>query len=234
MCVVAFAWQAHPEWHLIVAGNRDEYHARASAPLSAWGDRSGIMAGRDLVSGGSWIGISAEGRFAVVTNIRTGEGPDPDKCSRGALVVDWLGEGAIPEDGDCFNPFNLLVSSKDRAMLLSNRPAHMVRDLSSGIHGLSNAIPDEHWPRKDRLIQAMGSWMADMPDRPDLLFDILGDAKLPDPDSHPIFIRNPVYGTRCSTVIAVKHDGRGQIIERRFDPEGCSAGETRVEFNWAL
>lgn len=234
MCVVAFAWQAHPEWHLIAVGNRDEYHARSSAPLSRWEDQTGIMAGRDLVSGGSWMGVSAAGRFAVVTNIRNSEGPDPDKCSRGALVADWLADGALPDDGQRFNPFNLLVSNQDAALLLSNRPVHMLRKLGSGIHGLSNAIPDEHWPRKDRLMLAMNSWMADMPDRLDALLNALGDETLPDRESHPIFIRNPVYGTRCSTVVAVNRAGRGQMIERRFDPDGKSTGETSLDFNWAM
>ncbi len=93
MCVVAVAIDAHPRWRLVVAGNRDEYHARASAPLARWDEVSGIIAGRDLVSGGSWMGVSEAGRFAVVTNIRDADGPDPAKLSRGALVADWLAEG---------------------------------------------------------------------------------------------------------------------------------------------
>jgi uncharacterized protein with NRDE domain len=234
MCVVALAWRAHPEWHLVVAGNRDEFHARPSIPISRWDDDSDIVAGRDLVSGGSWMGISTKGRFAVVTNIRDNEGPDPHKNSRGALVAEWLGAGSLPENGSRFNPFNLLVSSNEGAMLLSNRPAHALRTLDDGIHGLSNAIPDEHWPRKDRLTRAMNSWLADNPDRLDLLLDMLGDEKLPDQDAHPIFIRSPVYGTRCSTVIAIRHDGRGVINERRFDPDGHCTGETSLDFRWAI
>ncbi|MBL0924952.1 MAG: NRDE family protein [Sphingomonadaceae bacterium] len=234
MCVVAVAWRAHPEWHIIVAGNRDEFHARQSAPLSHWEDQTDIIAGRDLVSGGSWMGVSTKGRFAVVTNIRSSERPDPDKCSRGALVADWLGGGLLPDNGDCFNPFNLLASDQNGAMLLSNRPAHTLCTLDNGIYGLSNAIPDEHWPRKDRLTRAMNSWLADEPHRLDLLLDMLGEEKLPDQDAYPIFIHNPVYGTRCSTVVAVRPDGRGRIIERRFDSDGQRIGETSLDFNWAM
>ena len=85
MCVVAIALDAHPRWRLVVAGNRDEFHARASAPLARWGDAPHVIGGRDLVSGGGWIGVSEEGRFAVVTNVAgypRGEGAP----SRGAIT----------------------------------------------------------------------------------------------------------------------------------------------------
>jgi len=90
MCVVALAWQVHPDWPLILIGNRDEFHARAAAPLAAWSDGSGIVAGRDLQAGGTWLGVHApSGRAVVVTNVR-GAMPDPTKESRGALVTDML------------------------------------------------------------------------------------------------------------------------------------------------
>jgi uncharacterized protein with NRDE domain len=234
MCVVAVAWNAHPDWKLVVAGNRDEYHARTSAALARWDDLPQIIAGRDLVSGGTWMGVSEVGRFAVVTNIRDADGPDPEKISRGALAVDWLRHGALPDDGGLFNPFNLLVSDRDGMMLLSNRPTHAVHPLATGIHGLSNAIPNEHWPRKDRLVQAMMSWTVDSSDNPDQLLELLGDENLPDRDAHPLFIRSPVYGTRCSTVIAVDRDGGGQIIERLFDSDGYNTGQTCIKFRWSM
>jgi uncharacterized protein with NRDE domain len=233
MCVVAMAWDAHAQWRLLVAGNRDEYHARPSAPLARWDDAPGIIAGRDLVSGGSWMGVSDTGRFAVVTNIRDADGPDPDKASRGALVADWLGAGVVPDALDRFNPFNLILTDHDSAQLLSNRPEATLQPLPHGIHGLSNAIPYEHWPRKDRLMTAMADWLAGPAERPLELIGLLGDEATPDRDAHPIFIRSPVYGTRCSTVVAVDRDGRGQITERRFDADGLASGETAFDFIWA-
>ena len=233
MCVVALAWNAHPKWRLLVAGNRDEYHARASAPLTAWDDGSGIIAGRDLVSGGSWMGVAECGRFAVVTNIRDAGGPDPDKLSRGALVHDWLSDTTLPTDLKRFNPFNLIVTSGNGADYLSNRPAALRRPVAPGIHGLSNAIPDEHWPRKDRLIAEMATWLEQDADNPETLLDLLRDETGPDRDAQPVFIRSPVYGTRCSTVVAVDNAGGGRIIERRFGADGIGAGETRIDFDWA-
>lgn len=234
MCVVAIAWQVNPKWRLIVAGNRDELHARPSAPLSRWADHPGIIAGRDAVSGGSWMGVSDEGRFAVVTNIRDADGPDPDKASRGALVSDWLSLGSLPPPTASFNPFNLIVTDRQSAQFVSNRPCPTSRALPPGIHGLSNAIPDEHWPRKDRLVAELTLWLAGPADRPETLLDLLADETTPGDDSYPLFIRNPLYGTRCSTVIAVDHAGHGQIAERRFDGDGAPIGQTIFDFNWSF
>src|SRR4249919_1335275 len=93
MCVLAFAWHAHPRWPLVVAGNRDELHARPTIPLARWDRPSHLLAGRDLQSGGTWLGVSEQGRFAVVTNLRGYGVPQPDCASRGALVADALSEG---------------------------------------------------------------------------------------------------------------------------------------------
>ena len=53
MCLVVLAHRMHPRYRLVVAANRDEFHAREAAPLSWWSDRPGLLAGRDLVSGGT-------------------------------------------------------------------------------------------------------------------------------------------------------------------------------------
>ena len=233
MCVVTIAWEAHPEWWLLVAGNRDEFHARASAPLGHWADNPQIIAGRDLVSGGGWIGVSETGRFAVVTNIRDADRPNPDKVSRGGLVADYLATGHTPISLDVFNPFNLIVVGTENAHYLSNRPVPTSKVLAPGIHGLSNAIPNEYWPRKDRLDTAVADWFAKDATHPAELLDTLYDETSPDRDAHPIFIRSPVYGTRCSTVIAVDRKGQGQIIERRFGADGTANGETALRFTWS-
>ena len=232
MCVVAIAWGTHPKWRLLVVGNRDEFHTRASAPLAFWDDNAAIIAGRDLVSGGTWLGVADTGRFAVVTNIRDADGLDPDKATRGALVADWLSGGVVPEDVADFNPFNLIVTDSQSAQFISNRPEPKREALAAGVHGLSNAIPNEHWPRKDRLVAKLADWLAGLADQPELLLDMLADDEVPDRDAYPIFIQSPVYGTRCSTVVAVDQIGQGQIIERRFSADGVCTGETVLRFVW--
>ncbi|MES2781554.1 MAG: NRDE family protein [Pseudomonadota bacterium] len=234
MCVVSVAWNAHPRWKLVVAGNRDEFHARDAAPLVAWAENSSIIAGRDMLSQGTWMGVSRHGRFGVVTNIRDPQGPDPQKASRGALVTDWLAKGQMPETIDRFNPFNLLMGDQHGLYFLSNRPADLRYSLESGIHGLSNAIKGERWPRKERLNLAVASWLDGAADDPMMLFDCLADTQSDHDDAHPVFIRNSVYGTRCSTILAVERDGTGSLVERRFDGEGTYTGETSVTFHWFM
>ena len=142
MCVVALARHVHPGWPLILIGNRDEFHARPAAPLAEWDDGSGIVAGRDLQAGGSWLGVHRpSGRIVVVTNVR-GAPPDPAKESRGALVVDMLrghGRFADPAEADLdrFNAFNLFAVDDGQARQLTNRPRPAIAMLEPGIHALA-------------------------------------------------------------------------------------------------
>ena len=178
------------------------------------------------------MGVSRNGRFGVVTNVRDPEGPDPQKASRGALVTDWLTNGDVPETMAAFNPFNLLIGDQDGLQYLSNRPLDLKISLGDGIHGLSNAVKGELWPRKERLNHALQSWLTGAADDPAALFGDLADAyDLPD-NAHPIFIRNTVYGTRCSTILAVDQDGAGHILERRLDRTGTCTGESNIAFHW--
>jgi uncharacterized protein with NRDE domain len=231
MCVAAIAWRAHPRWLLVAAGNRDEFHGRPAAPLAEWD--TGILAGRDLEAGGTWLGV-APGRFALVTNRRAEGYPLPGMASRGALVTDYL-EGIEPSDGAAMNPFNLIIAGPDGAHLLSNYPGHDRRVLTSGIHTLSNGGLDELWFKEVRLANAVERWLA-AENAPEALFADLHDpVRNPDEaDSpfSPVFIVNPDYGTRCSTVVTVDREGRGLIAERSFDSSGAETGTVRREFRW--
>lgn len=178
------------------------------------------------------MGVSDDRRFAVVTNIRDAGGPSADKQSRGELVSNWLANGMLPCASEQFNPYNLVVANQLVLQFVSNRPAPTKYPLPTGIHGLSNAIPDENWPRKDRLVAQMADWFAGPADRPEALLDLLGAEEQHDHYGHPIFIRSPIYGTRCSTVVAVDDAGGGRIIERRYGADGIGAGETWIDFNW--
>jgi uncharacterized protein with NRDE domain len=231
MCVAAIAWDAHPRWLLVAAGNRDEFHGRPAAALAAWGN--GVIAGRDLQAGGTWLGV-AVGRFALVTNRRAEGYPHPGRASRGALVTDYL-VGAEPGDGAAMNPFNLVTAGPDGAHLLTNFPGPERRVMTSGIHTLSNGGLDELWFKERQLAAAVERWLGSEAE-PDLLLDDLNNPA-PDPEQEDspysaVFIVNPDYGTRCSTVVAVDREGRGLIIERSFDCSGAETGEARLEFAW--
>lgn len=253
MCVLALAWRAHPRWQLVVAGNRDEFHARPAAPLARWAPETGnadhLLAGRDLQSGGTWLGISEQGRFAVVTNLRGQGMPVEGRPSRGALVTDLL-DGVNPDAVpiEAYNPVNLIAIDPAGAHFLSNGVAPIRMSLAPGLYGLSNGTLDEPWPKTLRLKSILLDWMMGRADRPETLLAGLGEEVLPDigvdpatpsdvpeePNHSPIFIRNLVYGTRCSSVVAIDRDGRGVLIERRFSAEGQISGETSLPFCWPI
>ena len=251
MCVLAFAWRAHPDWPVVLAGNRDELHARPAAPLARWDEAPEVLGGRDLEGGGTWLGVSERGRMAVVTNVRGFGPPAPDARSRGRLVRDVLtGEGPYAHfsepDLGAFNPMNLIVVSEGKARFCSNRPRSAIRTLASGLYGLSNGDLDAPWPKTLRLKAALAAWL-DGPDHEATpLLDALADETRP-PDEDlpstgldlererlvsPIFIRAGRYGTRCSTVVRIDALGHGEIVERRFGPGGQPAGETGLKFTW--
>lgn len=231
MCVVALALAASPRWHLVVAGNRDEFHSRPSAPLMRWDDAPHVLGGRDLVSGGGWIGVSEQGRFAVVTNV-AGYPRGEAAPSRGALVADYLRTGVLPDDAalGAFGGFSLMTIGDDAAFR-SNRPALVHQPLAPGLHGISNGPLDPPWPRTRTLTQALGAWLTQ--DRaPEELLGLLADEQAAVEGERPVFIRDSVYGTRCSTVIAIAADGTGVIIERSFAASGVVDGDTRLDFAW--
>lgn len=246
MCIAAIAWQAHPRWQLVIAANRDEYHARPAAPLARWDDGSGIIAGRDLVGGGTWLGLTegAEegGRLVLVTNHRVPGYPQPDRPSRGGLVTALL-DGADPDRIDIadYNPFNLLHVDGRKARFLTNWAEDRRMALPPGFHGLSNGQIDPPWLKTRRLSGALSGWLAS--DDPDFapLFEALLDPTPtatewadggPEPRLSSIFIADQTYGTRCSTIVAIAADGSGRVVERSFGPGGTPLGEVALAFRW--
>jgi uncharacterized protein with NRDE domain len=251
MCVLAFAWRAHPQWTLVVAGNRDELHERAAQPLERWEEPAGMIAGRDLQSGGTWLGVSELGVFATVTNLRGHGPPEPGRPSRGALVTEALSghrhrRGWSDAEFAAFNPFNLVVINRAQAQFTTNQPEPASTLLGPGIYGLSNGALDEPWPKTLRLKEMVLDWLLAPASDPATLLDGLRDEVLPElgvrsavpsdipqePALSPIFIHNPAYGTRCSTVVTIDGRGRGTIIERRYTPAGDEAGERALPFSW--
>jgi uncharacterized protein with NRDE domain len=243
MCVLALAWKAHHRWHLVAVANRDELHARPSAPLRKWRGEPSILAGQDEVSGGTWLGLAPpRGRFCAVTNV-SGHAHSTDAPSRGKLVESLLVDGHA---GDLaanelarYNGFNLVAVADDQAWLLTNVPEVSARRLDAGFYGLSNGLLSRPWPKVAALEGALSDWMESHGSTADLL-DLLAPPEpfspLPgEPRSGaPLFIENEVYGTRCSTVVAVSASGEGSITERRFDANGEVTGETTLSFGWAV
>lgn len=251
MCIISLAWQAHPHWKLIAIGNRDEMHDRPAQPVARWKDHDHMLAGRDIQAGGTWLGLSEQGRFAVVTNVSSQDAPNPNRASRGDLLRDFLSG-----DGRCskldavsfsdFNPFNLITIENDEAIVHSNRPDNISRSLAPGIHGLSNGPLEKPWEKAKHLNAALEQWLESHEADPADLLDVLtnqstypakdeAQAKLQnqfEPRNSGIFIKNPVYGTRCSTVVAIDYQGHGSITERRFAAAAEVTGESHLSFSW--
>jgi uncharacterized protein with NRDE domain len=251
MCLIAFAWQSHPRWRLLLGGNRDEFHARPSAALARWDDAP-ITGGRDLEAGGTWLGVTDSGRCCVVTNVRDPRDPQLG-VSRGLLATDYLNGGAgasvhaqeLLRSAAGYRPFNLLTFDARDGFYLGNRPEPRAQAVTPGVHGLSNADFNTPWPKTRALMQHLRHWIDagdDMNFAP--LFAALADeqvapdAQLPDTGIglererllSAAFIRGEAYGTRASTVVAIGHDGLGVIVERRFGPSGRFDGETMLRF----
>jgi uncharacterized protein with NRDE domain len=252
MCLLVLAWLSHPRYRLVVAGNRDEFHERPTAPLAWWNDAPGILAGRDLRAGGTWLGLSRTGRFATVTNVRDAESPSTGSLSRGTLVPDYLRDASAPEHhlerlaaaGTGHAGYNLLVGDPHSLAYHSNtRPAER-RRLGPGLYGLSNHRLDEPWPKLTRTRERFAAVLESPDPSPAAFFDLLADrtpAATPDTDEAALppglhraltapFVVHERYGTRCSTVVLVEHEGRTVVMERRHDPAGAQAGASRHEF----
>lgn len=249
MCLIALAWNMHPRWRLVLAGNRDEFHARPSAALARWQDRP-IIGGRDLEAGGTWLGVTDGGRCSVVTNVRDPRDPQLGR-SRGLLALDYLcGEhdaashaSQLMSEAGAYRPFNLLTFDTHDAFYLGNRPEPRMQAIDSGLHGLSNADFNTPWPKTRRLMQRLNHWLqADREDDFSELFDALADEQVAPDEALPdtgvglererwlsaAFIRGELYGTRSSTIVAISHGGEGVIIERRFGPNARNDGQTEL------
>ncbi len=250
MCLLAFAYQSHPRWRFLLAGNRDEFHERPSAALARWPGTPPVWAGRDLRSGGTWTGVGACGRFAVVTNVRDPSIALAQAPTRGRLPVDFLvgtdrasGHAAtLLDSAPQYAPFNLLLLDAQGCQFASNYPELRTHAVPAGIHGLSNGDLDEPWPKTRRLMAALAGWTQRRDDDVEPLWQALADERLADDAALPdtgvglerermlsaAFIRNPVYGTRTSTLVAIDAAGDGWISERRFGPDGVFEGETTL------
>jgi len=249
MCLIAVAFRAHPDYELVMAANRDEFHDRPAAPAAFWENAPEVFGGRDLKQGGSWLAVSAQGRLAAVTNVRRMVPPDPKAPSRGGLVAEFVRGDArtaafaesLRSAAERYSGFNLLAYDGAELRFLCNHPGFVQRDVREGVHVVSNATLDTPWPKTVRLKRAMERWLGSGATSPDALFAALADRSLaPDPELpdtgvgpelermlSPAFIVSPGYGTRCSTVVMIRKSGAIDFIERRFDAKGERTGETR-------
>jgi uncharacterized protein with NRDE domain len=253
MCLLVAALDAHPDYRLVLLGHRDEFHARAAEPLGWWPDRPGILAGRDLEAGGTWLGVGRDGRVGVVTNVRGHDALVPGAPTRGTLVPDFLASNlpatghasALTTGAGAYSGFNLLTYDGTSLAYVTNRPSPEAQALAAGVYGLSNARLDSPWPKVERVRRRVASVLAAGRLTPESLFAAINDrepaadTELPDTGiglelerllSAP-FIVSPGYGTRCSTLVLAGRDGGIRVEERRYASSGETTGRTVIAFH---
>jgi len=244
MCLIALAWRTIPGIRLLVAANRDEYHTRPTAHAAFWEDAPDILGGRDLQDGGTWMGVTRNGRFAALTNHRSQSGPQAAMRSRGHLVAEYL-RGTAPAHAYCqsvaaqaghYNGFNLLAGDSGELAYVGNH-APNAEILAPGFHNLSNARLNTPWPKAVGLtgvLQELSTSTRDEDALAEALLDALADTRRPSdndlPDTGiglerermlaPRMIVAPVYGTRSGCVLIVREDGSTRLDERSYDPAG--------------
>ncbi|RLB66898.1 MAG: hypothetical protein DRH08_05025 [Deltaproteobacteria bacterium] len=252
MCLVLIAHQLTEQIPLLVLANRDEYYARPTAAAQRWEETPDMIAGRDLLSGGTWFGVRND-RWATVTNIREGA-RDPkmhNSKSRGWLVRDYLLGDLPPADfiakiktTDDYAGFNLLLGDARELWYTSNREA-AARCLPPGVYGLSNYLLDTPWPKVVRGKEGLNKLFNKSSFDQDAAFTLLSettlamDTELPDTGIpleweralSAIFITMPEYGTRCSSLLMTGGDGSHLFTERRFT-DGPQQWE-ESEFSWS-
>ena len=236
MCLLFFSYRTTPGYRLVVAANRDEFFARPTAPLDFLDKEKTILAGRDLQGGGTWLGITAQLKFAAITNYREAATARPDAPSRGEILTNYLSDDVdageylclLAEDAGRYNGFNLILGDKDNLYYYSNRSTGQ-QQLEPGFYGLSNNLLDVPWPKVVRGKKLLRPYMTlNKRIDPLLIFNQLEDNNRPSDDTLPetgvgleweqllstIHIEGDIYGTRSSAVITVTNDGTIDFVEK--------------------
>jgi uncharacterized protein with NRDE domain len=249
VCLIVFGWKTHPEYRLVLAANRDEYHARPAKSAHWWPDRPDTLAGRDLQAGGTWLAACRRGHFATVTNYRELQRPQGKFRSRGDIACNFVASEARPLEfataigGQQYAGFSLLAADQEQLVYASNRGDSPIA-LQAGVYGLSNAALDTPWPKlvrsRELLRQLIDTGTANesallrlLADRQPAPVEQIENSTLPFPLAQALsapFIQTSEYGTRCSTTVLWSYAGDVEFCERSFDSQGNATGTVRYRF----
>lgn len=239
MCLIAFSYKNHPEYPFILATNRDEFYGRPTQPAHVWNTSPKILAGKDEKAGGTWLGISENGRFAALTNYRQMDDIKEDTTSRGIIVKDFLLSDVNPrkylaelqKKGEHFNGFNLIAGFFDDLYYISNKKEGVYK-IKPGVHTVSNAFLNTPWPKTEQASKSFRKIIDEKkPDEEKLFSVLLNDKRYPieelpntglpeetEKAVSSIFIKTENYGTRSSTILTVDKENRVHFAERSYFP----------------
>jgi len=256
MCLIVLSFDPDSAQQLIVLANRDELYNRATDQAHFWTEHSGLLAGRDNLAGGTWLGVHTSGRFAAVTNFREPGSVRADSVSRGELTVDFLNSqedsetflSRIQSEFNQYNGFNLLVYDGKQLGYGSNRSPDPPRLLEKGLYGVSNDLLDTAWPKvtrsKSRMREVLhASSHSDFIWSDSSFLDILADETIaPDnelPDTgvgmdwervlSAMTIRSETYGTRCTTLVGMMQNGSIRFVEKTLQPSTLNPATVQFE-----
>ncbi|WP_193062025.1 NRDE family protein [Oceanobacillus oncorhynchi] len=241
MCLITFAYHAHPKYKFILLSNRDEFYHRPTLPAAFWDDMPDILAGRDLLQLGTWLAVSKQGKFAAVTNYRDPSLPASKTFSRGELPVDFLLQNF---DGELFLEqlsknrhnyagYNILFRDKD-TLYHYNNVYNQGSKIRAGVHGLSNDTLNTPWPKVEHSKKELTDYIQSHPEmKTEDLLHSLQNRTQADSELLPqtgiradlekalssIFIETPDYGTRASTIVLIDHHNKLTFIEKTYDKE---------------
>lgn len=251
MCLIIFAYKNHPTYNLVLAANRDEYYERPTSPAAFWEDFPGVLAGRDLKAGGTWLGVTGSGRFAAITNYRDPSFITANPRSRGRIVSDFLCGTESPNDylaglartAGFYNGYNFLAGDVDSLWYFSNTTGQ-ARELSPGLYGLSNHLLDTPWPKVRQGKEAMDRALQATRLHPEEVFGFLANKTLA-PESalphtgvdrewerilSPAFIISPGYGTRSSSLLTIDRSQTVRFTERTYFPGSAETRDASFSF----
>ena len=254
MCLIAIAWQAHRHLPLVIVANRDEFYQRETLAMHYWPDQPGLLAGRDLQAGGTWLGVNQRGRFAAITNVRE-TAPQNTSTSRGNLPGLWLNTHltssellkTLEQSASLYSGYNVLFGDQTQLIWASNRgpKGFEHRHLASGIYGLGNASLNTPWPKlrlaKQRLAKQL---QLDQPSLEDFSWvtadtctqDDLSNFAPTDMEESWLralsaqWIKTPTYGTRAQTLITMNNQRDLTCHERSIDASGNVSSERAFAF----
>ncbi|MDN3669687.1 NRDE family protein [Echinicola jeungdonensis] len=249
MCLITFNWKGFPGYKLILVANRDEFFERPTQGLHQW--PAGFFAGKDLKNGGTWMGFHPSGRFAAITNFRDLDHLKSNPISRGNLVKDFLEKEVDPlaylkeveKFQDRFDGFNLLVGSGEHLFYMSNYKKG-IEEVKPGIHGLSNALLDDPWPKVKKAksdlahISSKGEFtlnqlMAIHQSEKKEPFELLPYTGIPKEMEQALsarFIRyGGEYGTVNISVLCWKENGEVILLEKNTRPDAPENAFQQVE-----
>ncbi|MFS0752336.1 NRDE family protein [Oceanobacillus sp. 1P07AA] len=252
MCLITFAIQKHSEYPFVLIANRDEFYDRPTAKATFWDDAPDILAGRDLKSKGTWLGITKQGKIAAITNYRDPSLPETGKYSRGKIPVDFLNKerdstqflSNLEEDQSLYSGYNALFGDF-QCLYTYNNIYNSSAQLESGIHSLSNDKLNSPWPK---VLKSKGLLQTYLENNQNIssesLFRILQNADKPTDQDLPdtgvgihlernlssMFIDTGNYGTRASTIILVDKRSNVTFIERTYH-QGIAIGDINYHFS---